>query len=190
NSLVLNTNEPSGQQLFICRDIGGGTLQWQLINDDAATTAADHAYTDSQVAAEASARTSADAAETSARQAADATLQSNIDSEVSRAQAAEAAEAAARAAADSAETTARQAFDMAGADGSNQPTLFRWQVNNTGLLNLFTATSGNPAQDSGLKIGSDGKITFAAGQTFPGTQNTLTAGTGISILSNTISNTG
>src|SRR5207244_3478684 len=82
------------------------------------------------------------------------------------------------------------ACDMAGATGSNQPTPFRWQVNNTGLLNLFTATSRNPAQDSGLKIGSDGKITFAAGQTFPGTQNTLTAGTGISILSNTISNTG
>src|SRR5205823_3204874 len=48
NALVLNPAEPSGQQLFICRDIGGGTLQWQLINDDAATTAADHTYTDQQ----------------------------------------------------------------------------------------------------------------------------------------------
>jgi hypothetical protein len=86
--------------------------------------------------------------------------------------------------------SASQAFDMAGADGSNQPTLFRWQVNNTGFLNLATATSGNPPQDSGLKIGSDGKITFAAGQTFPGTQSSLTAGSGISILSTTISNTG
>src|SRR5205823_8367820 len=60
NALILNPTQPSGQQMFICRDIGGGTLQWELINDDATSTAADHAYTDSQVAAEASARTSAD----------------------------------------------------------------------------------------------------------------------------------
>src|SRR5207249_662006 len=81
NALVLNPSQPSGQQMFICRDIGGGTLQWELINDDATSTAADHTYTDQQVAAEASARTSADNAEASARQSADTTLQANIDTE-------------------------------------------------------------------------------------------------------------
>src|SRR5436190_4631710 len=100
NALVLNPTQPSGQQMFICRDIGGGTLQWELINDDATSTAADHAYTDSQVAAEAAARTSADNAEATARQSTDTTLQANID-----------AEAATRAAADSAEATARAAAD-------------------------------------------------------------------------------
>jgi hypothetical protein len=239
NALVLNPNADSGQQMFICRDIGGGTLQWQLINDDDATTAADHTYTDQQVLAEATARQNADAAEVSARQSADATLQANIDAEATARAAADATEAAARIAGDaasvatsgaytnSAVTTINnslatkanlaggnsfsgtqtvngtlslpatgtgpspsQAFEMAGSDAGNQATLFRWQVNNTGLLNLFTATNGNAAADSGLKIGSDGKITFAAGQTFPGTQSALTAGSGISILSNTISNTG
>src|SRR5207245_1278100 len=49
NALVLNTNQPSGQQLFICRDIGSNVLQWELINDDGATTTAANAYTDAQV---------------------------------------------------------------------------------------------------------------------------------------------
>jgi len=40
-----------------------------------------------------------------------------------------------------------------------------------------------------LSIDNTGKVTFAAGQTFPGAQ-TLTAGTGISIVSNAINNTG
>jgi len=82
-----------------------------------------------------------------------------------------------------------QPLDLAGSDGAN-PTLFRWFVNSGGKLDLFTATNGNAAADSGLMIGTDGKIAFAAGQTFPGTQNALTAGSGISIVGNTISNTG
>ena len=86
--------------------------------------------------------------------------------------------------------SASQPLDLAGADGSNQPTLFRWQVNNIGKLDLLTATGGGSASPSGLLIGSDGKITFAANQTFPGTQGSLTAGTGIDITGNTVSNTG
>jgi hypothetical protein len=82
-----------------------------------------------------------------------------------------------------------QPLDLVGSDGAN-PTLFRWFVNSGGKLDLFTATNGNAAADSGLMIGPDGKIAFAAGQTFPGTQNALTAGSGISIVGNTISNTG
>jgi hypothetical protein len=85
--------------------------------------------------------------------------------------------------------SASQPLDLAGADGSNQPALFRWQVNNTGKLDLLTATGGGSAMPSGLLIGSDGKITFAANQTFPGTQS-LTAGTGIAINGNAIDNTG
>ena len=153
SALVLNPTEPSGQQLFICRDIGGGTLQWQLINDDAATTAADHTYTDQQVAAEASARTSADNAETSARQAADTTLQSNIDAEVSRAQLAEAAEAAAdaadnaeavtRAAADAAEATARVSGDAASVTSANAYTDSAVTTINNSLATKANLTGGN-----------------------------------------------
>ncbi len=86
--------------------------------------------------------------------------------------------------------SASQPLDLAGADGSNQATLFRWQVNNAGKLDLLTATGGGSALPSGLLIGSDGKITFAANQTFPGTQGSLTPGTGIDVTGNTVSNTG
>src|SRR6266851_3569438 len=81
NALVLNPNQPSGQQLFICRDVSN-VLHWELINDDAATTSTANAYTDSAVAAEATARA-----------AADTTLQSNIDAETARATTAEATKA-------------------------------------------------------------------------------------------------
>ena len=54
---------------------------------------------------------------------------------------------------------------------------FRWQVeplaNNTaspsGSLNLLYATGRSNAVETGLAIGSNGQITFAPGQTFPGT---------------------
>ena len=88
--MLLQTNGAPGQQLFICNSTLDG---WVMVNDDTTSTAADHTYTDQQVAAEASARATADNVEAAARQAADTTLQSNIDSE-----------AAARAAADTAET--------------------------------------------------------------------------------------
>jgi hypothetical protein len=53
---------------------------------------------------------------------------------------------------------------------------FRWQAepaaNNTaspsGTMNLLFGSGGNPISETGLKIGSNGTITFAPGQTFPG----------------------
>ena len=60
--------------------------------------------------------------------------------------------------------------------GAAVPETFTWQAepagNNTsspsGTLNLLFASGGTPAAETGLSIGSDGKITFATGQTFPG----------------------
>ena len=54
---------------------------------------------------------------------------------------------------------------------------FQWQAepvgNNTattsGSLNLLYASGANPMAETGLKVASNGRITFAAGQTFPGT---------------------
>jgi hypothetical protein len=54
---------------------------------------------------------------------------------------------------------------------------FRWQAeptgNNTtsasGTLNLLYGSGSNPIKETGLKIGSNGQLTFATGQTFPGT---------------------
>jgi len=64
---------------------------------------------------------------------------------------------------------------------------FRWQAepvgNNTastsGTLNLLYAAGSNPLAETGLKVGSTGRITFATGQTFPGTGTVtgVTAGT-------------
>src|SRR5205814_698669 len=72
NALVLNSTQPSSQQLFICRDAGNNVLDWELINDDSSTTTAANQYTDQQVAAEALARQAADTAEATARQQGDA----------------------------------------------------------------------------------------------------------------------
>ncbi|HUH61415.1 MAG TPA: hypothetical protein VLZ50_00405 [Terracidiphilus sp.] len=67
---------------------------------------------------------------------------------------------------------------------------FQWQAeptgNNTshpaGTLNLLYSSTGTPAE-TGLSIAGNGRITFAAGQTFPGTGNGtvtgVTAGTGL-----------
>jgi hypothetical protein len=54
---------------------------------------------------------------------------------------------------------------------------FRWQAepvgNNTastsGTLNLLYAAGSNPLAETGLRVGGTGHITFATGQTFPGT---------------------
>jgi trimeric autotransporter adhesin len=68
---------------------------------------------------------------------------------------------------------------------------FRWQAepvgNNTttasGSLNLLYAQGTGAMSETGLKVGSNGRITFATGQTFPGTgKGTITgvtAGTGM-----------
>ena len=69
------------------------------------------------------------------------------------------------------------------------PQNFRWQAepagNNTtspsGTLNLLFNSGANPPAETGLHIASNGQITFAAGQAFPGTGNGtitgVTAGT-------------
>ena len=261
NALVLNPTEPSGQQLFICRDIGGGTLQWQLINDDAATTAADHTYTDQQVAAEASARTSAETRKPlpvrlpTPRSSPTSTPKSAARNrrkppKLLARTAADNAEAVTRAAADAAEATARVAGDAASVTSANAYTDSAVTTINNSLATKANLTGGNsftgdqtvngslslPAVAAGPSAsqafdmaGADGRqpahaVPLAgqqhrfpqpvhrdqwqsgAGQRpedrlrwqdhfrrrteFPGTQNSLTAGTGISILSNTISNTG
>src|SRR5437868_7661319 len=255
--MLLHVTGDPGKQLFICNTALDG---WVMVNDDSATAATANAYTDSKVAAEASARSAADSAEAAARTQGDADTLSTANTFTTNAVATEAAaralgDTAAVASANgftsaavSAEATARaqgdadtlaasktysdtglalkanlaggnnfsgdqsitgnatlngtltlpavglgpsasQALELAGKDAGNQPNLFRWFVNNTGSLDLFTASGGNTAQASGLLIGPDGKITFATGQTFPGTQN-LTAGTGISLVGDAITNTG
>jgi len=75
------------------------------------------------------------------------------------------------------------AFNSGTATAVNQ--IFRWQAepagNNTattsGTLNLLYATGTATPAETGLKIASNGRITFATGQTFPGTITGLTPGT-------------
>ncbi len=71
------------------------------------------------------------------------------------------------------------------------PQTFQWQAepagNNTpaatGTINLLFGQGTATPAETGLKIGSNGQITFATGQTFPGTGNGtitgVTAGTGL-----------
>ena len=75
---------------------------------------------------------------------------------------------------------------LAGSDASNNPTLFQWAVNPGGQLDLQTATGTGSLADSTLYINPDGSIHFAPTQTFPGTEASLTAGTGINISSGAI----
>src|SRR6266852_2978101 len=257
--MVLQKDGLPGQQLFICNATFDG---WVAVNDDAATTSAANAYTDSKVAVEATARATADSAEAAARAQSDAETLSSANTFTTNAVA---AEAATRAAGDTAAVTSANSFtsavvaseatarlqgdvdtltasktytdnglalkanlaggnslsgdqsvtgnetvngtlnlpavqtnantpsashilNLSGWDGTN-PTIFQWLVNNNGKLDLFTGAAGNSPVSSGLMIGLDGKITFASGQTFPGTQN-LTAGTGIGFVGDAITNTG
>jgi hypothetical protein len=61
---------------------------------------------------------------------------------------------------------------------------FRWQaepINNnsnnaSGTLNLLFSVGNNPLTETGLSIAGNGQITFAGGQTFPGSVSTVTAG--------------
>jgi hypothetical protein len=80
-----------------------------------------------------------------------------------------------------------QASAFNGGTSAAVPQLFRWQAepagNNTtspsATLNLlYTSGSGTPAE-TGLSIASNGRLTFASGQTFPGTGTItgVTAGT-------------
>jgi len=84
-------------------------------------------------------------------------------------------------------TLAASAFNSSSSAAVNQT--FRWQAepaaNDTstpsGTLNLLFAEGSSTAAETGLHIGSNGQITFAAGQAFPGTGNgtitSVTAGT-------------
>ncbi len=68
---------------------------------------------------------------------------------------------------------------------------FRWQAepvgnntaNTSGSLNLLFASGGNPVAETGLSIAGNGQISFATGQTFPGTGSGtitgVTPGTGL-----------
>jgi len=79
--------------------------------------------------------------------------------------------------------SASQALQLAGSDASNHPTAFQWLVNSSGQLDLQTGSGGNSIADSGLTIASNGQITFAHGQTFPGassgTVTNVATGTGL-----------
>jgi hypothetical protein len=76
------------------------------------------------------------------------------------------------------------------------PQTFQWQaepLNNnkttaTGSLNLLYATGTATPAETGLKISNKGLFTFAAGQTFPGTVTSVTAGAGLA--GGTITKTG
>jgi hypothetical protein len=187
-----------GEQLYVCRDDGSHSSgNWTLVNDTTSLSQnlqnTGKAYTDAQVANEAGLRSAADAA-----------AAASLTSEVSRAQGAEAALNTSLGnkadltntnifTGDNSFTKTLQAnggLGVAGNDGSNQLHSFRFATDSNGKLSLETAVGGGSLQAAGFSIGSDGKVDFATGQTFPGTQAALTAGTGISIASNTISNSG
>lgn len=78
------------------------------------------------------------------------------------------------------------AFNSTSSVAANQK--FQWQVepaaNNTatpsGTLNLLFGSGTAAPADTGLKIDSTGKISFAAGQAFPGTITAITAGADLS----------
>jgi trimeric autotransporter adhesin len=92
------------------------------------------------------------------------------------------------------------AYNGATSVAANQ--VFRWQAEPadndkatpSGTLNLLFAEGTATPAETGLKIASDGQITFAAGQTFPGagggsgTVTSITAGTGLT--GGTITTTG
>jgi hypothetical protein len=72
-------------------------------------------------------------------------------------------------------------------DGTSHSLSAQLQALSDGSLSFQFGPTGSAVQK--LFIDNTGKITFATGQTFPGSQN-LTAGTGIAINGNAIDNTG
>jgi hypothetical protein len=68
--------------------------------------------------------------------------------------------------------------------GTAVPQNFRWQAepaaNNTsspsGTMNLLFGSGSNPINETGLKIASNGQISFANGQVFPGTGSVTSVG--------------
>jgi hypothetical protein len=78
------------------------------------------------------------------------------------------------------------------------PQVFQWQAepvgnntsNATGSLNLlFAQGSGKPAE-TGLNIASNGQITFAQGQIFPGTGSVTSVGSGLGLKGGPVTSTG
>jgi hypothetical protein len=75
---------------------------------------------------------------------------------------------------------------------------FRWQAepasnNSAGAsatLNLLHGAGSNAPTETGLKIGSNGRITFASGQTFPGTGAVTSVDTGLGLTGGPISGSG
>jgi hypothetical protein len=93
-----------------------------------------------------------------------------------------------------------QASSFNSTSSSAVPQHFRWQAEPTGnnssspsgTLNLLFASDGNTPGETGLFIASNGRVNFAAGQTFPGTGNgTVTnVATGAGLSGGPISSTG
>ena len=75
---------------------------------------------------------------------------------------------------------------------------FQWQAepvgnntnNTTGTLNLLFGTGNSKLGETGLNIASNGQITFASGQTFPGTGTVTSVGTGLGLKGGPILNSG
>jgi len=90
------------------------------------------------------------------------------------------------------------AFNSSTSSAVNQD--FRWMAepanNNTstpsGTLNLLFGSNGSTPTETGLSVASNGRITFASGQTFPGTGNgTVTSvGTGAGLTGGPITGSG
>jgi hypothetical protein len=76
--------------------------------------------------------------------------------------------------------------------------LFQWQTepsgNNTsspaGTLNLLYGSGSGSPTETGLNIASNGKITFATGQTFPGTGTVTSVGSGAGLTGGPITGSG
>ena len=93
-----------------------------------------------------------------------------------------------------------QASSFSSGSSSAMPQLFRWQAeptgnnssNPSGSLNLLFGSNGNAPSETGLSIASNGLITFASGQTFPGTNNGTVTGinTGAGLTGGPITTTG
>ena len=75
---------------------------------------------------------------------------------------------------------------------------FQWQAepvgNNTtsatGSLNLLFGQGANKPTETGLNIASNGQITFATGQTFPGTGTVTSIGSGLGLMGGPITTSG
>ena len=63
-------------------------------------------------------------------------------------------------------------------------------TNASGTLNLLYASGTNTAAETGFKIASNGRVTFAAGQTFPGAGTVTSVGSGSGLTGGPITGSG